>query len=53
MTPSLTPAATMPPPKEEYLSAEEFAVVFGMDREDYRALPPWKRINLKKQTQLF
>ncbi|KIZ01524.1 hypothetical protein MNEG_6435 [Monoraphidium neglectum] len=39
--------------KEEYLSEEEFEVVFGMDKEDFQAMPPWKRINAKKAKGLF
>jgi hypothetical protein len=41
------------PLQEEYLSEEEFEVVFGMDKEDFRAMPPWKRINAKKAKGLF
>lgn len=39
--------------KEEYLAEEEFESVFGMDKEDFRAMPPWKRINAKKSKGLF
>lgn len=49
----MTPEHPPSDQQEEYLSAEEFATVFGMDREDFRALPPWKRINLKKACKLF
>jgi hypothetical protein len=42
-----------PPHQEEYLSEEEFEAVFGMDKEDFRAMPPWKRINAKKAKGLF
>ena len=44
---------THPPAQEEYLSEQEFETVFGMDKEDFRAMPPWKRINLKKVKALF
>lgn len=39
--------------QEEYLSEAEFEQVFGMDKEDFRAMPPWKRINAKKAKGLF
>ena len=39
--------------QEEYLSDADFVSVFGVDREDFRTLPPWKRINMKKTAKLF
>lgn len=39
--------------QEEYLSGEEFATVFKMEREAFIKLPQWKRLQLKKNTQLF
>jgi hypothetical protein len=52
-----SPCTRRPPTKhlvqEEYLSEEEFEVVFGMDKEDFQAMPPWKRINAKKAKGLF
>jgi hypothetical protein len=47
------PPGRHPTPKEEYLAEEEFESVFGMDKEDFRAMPPWKRINAKKSKGLF
>jgi hypothetical protein len=47
------PRPRPPAEQEEYLSEEEFEVVFGMDKEDFRAMPPWKRINAKKSKGLF
>jgi len=42
-----------PSKKEEYLSDGEFSQVFGMDREQFSALPGWKQTNLKKSKNLF
>lgn len=39
--------------QEEYLTAEEFATVFKMERAAYLKLPAWKRLQLKKSTLLF
>lgn len=39
--------------QEEYLSGEEFATVFKMEREAFLKLPQWKRLQLKKSTLLF
>lgn len=39
--------------QEEYLSAEEFATVFKMERAAFEKLPQWKRLQLKKDKQLF
>jgi len=38
---------------EQYLSAEDFKIVFKMDRESFKKLPSWKRLMLKKQYKLF
>lgn len=35
------------------MSGEEFATVFKMEREAFIKLPQWKRLQLKKNTQLF
>ena len=42
-----------PTKKEEYLSDQEFVQVFGMDREQFTAMPAWKQVNLKRSKQLF
>ncbi len=42
-----------PPPKEEYLSDAEFETIFGTDKEDFKNMPAWKRINAKKTKGLF
>jgi len=42
-----------PARKEQYLSDEEFAVVFGMGPVDFTKLPKWKQQNLKKAKGLF
>lgn len=58
MSPPSLPPCLPPPPcphplQEEYLTDEEFEVVFGMDKEDFKALANWKRINAKKAKGLF
>jgi len=39
--------------KEKYLQDEDFMEAFGMERESFERLPPWKQQNLKKQANLF
>jgi len=39
--------------KEQYLSDEEFSLVFGTDKAAYAAMAEWKKIKLKKSTGLF
>lgn len=39
--------------KEEYLSDAEFEQVFGIDKEEFKSMPAWKRINAKKSKGLF
>jgi len=39
--------------KEEYLHDEDFQEIFLMSKEEFRALPKWKRDNKKKELQLF
>uniref|UniRef100_A0A671YCW5 Supervillin a n=1 Tax=Sparus aurata TaxID=8175 RepID=A0A671YCW5_SPAAU len=38
---------------EVYLSDEDFEKALEMSREEYRALPSWKQVNLKKSKGLF
>uniref|UniRef100_A0A8C8SIQ7 Advillin n=1 Tax=Pelusios castaneus TaxID=367368 RepID=A0A8C8SIQ7_9SAUR len=38
---------------QDYLSESDFVAVFGMRREEFAALPSWKKINLKKEKGLF
>ena len=47
------PSHVDPSKKEVYLSEMEFAQVFGMDREEFTALPHWKQTNLKRSKHLF
>ncbi|XP_069838358.1 villin-1 [Dendropsophus ebraccatus] len=47
------PPGVDPCRKEEYLSAEEFAGIFGMSCTEFQALPEWKRQTLKKAKGLF
>ena len=42
-----------PTKKEDYLSAADFASVFGMERAAFGALPAWKRLQKKKEVGLF
>ncbi|KAG9472409.1 hypothetical protein GDO78_019709 [Eleutherodactylus coqui] len=39
--------------KEEYLSSEEFAAIFGMPPAAFQVLPEWKKQTLKKAKGLF
>ncbi|XP_043550284.1 villin-1 [Chiloscyllium plagiosum] len=39
--------------KEEYLSNEDFLIVFNMSRIKFDAMPEWKQRNLKKEKGLF
>ena len=39
--------------KEEYLNDEDFVVAFGMERDQFERLPPWRQKNLKQQANLF
>ncbi|XP_060108858.1 advillin [Heteronotia binoei] len=42
-----------PAKKENFLSEEDFVRVFGMNRDDFAALPTWKQLHLKKERGLF
>jgi hypothetical protein len=44
------PCGTLP---QEYLEDSDFPAVFKMARDEYMALPAWKRLQLKKSTPLF
>lgn len=39
--------------REEYLSAEEFLVVFDQTLESFKKLAAWRQLNLKKKVGLF
>merc|ERR1712083_206660 len=41
------------PNKEAYLSDDEFQKVFGMDKEAFYKLRPWKQKNIKRAKGLF
>lgn len=47
------PETIDPSRKEDYLSDTEFVQVFGLDREEFSALPNWKKTNLKKAKNMF
>uniref|UniRef100_A0A8C9VK43 Villin-1 n=1 Tax=Scleropages formosus TaxID=113540 RepID=A0A8C9VK43_SCLFO len=47
------PEGVDPTKKEEYLSNEDFALVLGMSRLDFYAMPIWKQKNMKKEKGLF
>jgi len=38
---------------ESYLSAQDFACRFAMDKEKFAALPKWKRDNMKRMLSLY
>lgn len=42
-----------PTRREDYLSDEAFATVFGMERDSFKALPAWKKQQKKKELNLF
>ena len=47
------PAGVGPNEREQWLSNEEFATVFGMPRERFLSLPKWKQATLRKDKDLF
>jgi hypothetical protein len=47
------PEGVDPAQKEEYLSDKQFTEVMGVDRAAFRAMPKWKRDDLKKKKGLF
>ncbi|XP_030641839.1 villin-1 [Chanos chanos] len=47
------PDGVDPTRKEEYLSNDDFALVLGMPRSKFYAMPLWKQQNLKKERGLF
>ena len=38
---------------QKYLTDEEFAKIFGMEKHEFDAKPRWKQIDLKKKYKLF
>jgi len=51
--PDNRPADVDPARKEQYLSDEEFATVFGATPDEFLKMPKWKQQNLKKAKELF
>ena len=47
------PAGVETSKREQYLSAEDFQALFGMDSAAFDALPAWKKKNLKTKHKLF
>ncbi|XP_064166910.1 villin-1 isoform X1 [Anguilla rostrata] len=47
------PEGVDPTRKEEHLSSEDFALVLGVSRLDFYAMPDWKQRQLKKEKGLF
>ncbi|XP_056611665.1 villin-1 [Triplophysa dalaica] len=47
------PEGVDPTRKEEYLSNEDFALIMGVSRMDFYAMPEWKQLNIKKAKGLF
>lgn len=39
--------------RENYLSDDDFRLLFRMDRQQFASLPQWKKVLLKKQVSLF
>ncbi|OCT63426.1 villin-1 [Xenopus laevis] len=52
-TPDELPPGVDPTRKEEYLSTDEFRIIFGMTRSEFQAFPEWKKQNIKKTKGLF
>ena len=42
-----------PHEREQYLNDEDFVLAFGMEREQFERLPPWKQKNMKQAANLF
>ncbi|KAJ8253082.1 hypothetical protein GJAV_G00208910 [Gymnothorax javanicus] len=47
------PEGVDPTRKEEYLSSEDFALILGVSRLEFYAMPDWKQRQLKKDKGLF
>lgn len=52
-TPDELPPGVDPTRKEDYLSNEDFERIFGTSLSEFKALPEWKKQNLKKANGLF
>ncbi|KAM5152577.1 villin-1 [Mantella aurantiaca] len=52
-TPEELPPGVDPTKKEDYLSSEDFHQIFGMSISEFKALPEWKKQNIKKTNKLF
>lgn len=39
--------------REDYLSEDEFAKVFGVSRDAFKQMPAWKQVQAKKKSNLF
>ncbi|XP_077304014.1 villin-1 [Lithobates pipiens] len=51
--PDELPPGVDPTKKEDYLSNEDFERILGISMSDFKALPEWKKQNLKKANGLF
>ena len=38
---------------QRHVKEEDFPVAFGMDKEAFKNLQPWKKLDLKKRANLF
>jgi len=48
------PGGVNPRKREEYLSDDDFALIFkGMDRQSFSSMPKWRRDKLKRDSMLF
>uniref|UniRef100_A0A1I7ZIS2 HP domain-containing protein n=1 Tax=Steinernema glaseri TaxID=37863 RepID=A0A1I7ZIS2_9BILA len=51
--PERLPFVVGPTRKEDHLSNDDFEKVFGMSRESFRDLKPWRQLEAKKRVSLF
>jgi len=47
------PDGVDPTSKEQHLSDDDFAAVFGMSKEEFNGMAAWKRKKAKQQHGLF
>ncbi|KAM4612488.1 advillin [Polymixia lowei] len=47
------PEGVEPTQKERYLSDSDFSDIFGMTKDEFASLPPWKQLSMKKEKGLF
>ncbi|KAI9548754.1 hypothetical protein NQZ68_003288 [Dissostichus eleginoides] len=47
------PQGVDPTQKEKYLSDSDFNNIFGMNKDDFASMPPWKQLKMKKEVGMF